>query len=328
MTGSNQDLGRLTRVDLRDIWQSEPNDFTPWLAQEENLKILSETLGIELEFEAQEKAVGPFRADILCKDIETELWVLVENQLERTDHDHLGKLLTYASGLEAVIIVWIAARFTNEHRSTLDWLNKITNERFGFFGLEVELWKIGDSPVAPKFNIVSKPNDWSRSVTQAARKFELYDKKIKQKEYWTAFLRVLDQAEGPVSGAKRIPRPQRWMNHGIGRVGFHLATVIISKKRKIRTELYIKGVQPKAFFHLLYKQQQKIENELGYKLEWKENPEGANSLIGVYMTDVDSEDERDWPRQHEWLAARINEFHTVFVDRVRELDADDWRQED
>lgn len=160
MAASKPILGRLTRVDLRNIWTSESSDFTPWLAREENLAVLGDALGIDLELEAQEKAVGPFRADILCKDIGTGAWVLVENQLERTDHSHLGQLLTYASGLEAVTIVWIAARFTEEHRSTLDWLNKITDESFRFFGLEVELWRIGDSPAAPKFNIVSKPNDW------------------------------------------------------------------------------------------------------------------------------------------------------------------------
>ena len=126
---TKQPLGRLTRVDLRDIWTSEAIDFTPWLAQPENISILGDTLGIDLELEAQEKAVGPFRADILCKDIGTDSWVLVENQLERTDHTHLGQLLTYASGLQAVTIVWIAARFTEEHRATLDWLNKITDER-------------------------------------------------------------------------------------------------------------------------------------------------------------------------------------------------------
>lgn len=121
-------LGRLKRVELRDIWTSEATDFTPWLARPENLAVLAETLAIDLELEAQEKAVGPFRADILCKDMGTDAWVLVENQLERTDHTHLGQLLTYASGLQAVTIVWVAARFTEEHRSTLDWLNKITDE--------------------------------------------------------------------------------------------------------------------------------------------------------------------------------------------------------
>jgi hypothetical protein len=155
-------LGRLEKVDLRDIWTTEATDFTPWLARQENLAVLGETLGIELELEAQERAVGPFRADILCKDIGTDRWVLIENQLERTDHVHLGQLLTYASGLEAVTIIWIAARFTEEHRSTLDWLNRITDESFRFFGLEVELWRIGTSAAAPKFNIVSKPSACDR----------------------------------------------------------------------------------------------------------------------------------------------------------------------
>jgi hypothetical protein len=120
------------------------------------------------------------------KDIDTDRWVLIENQRERTDHTHLGQLLTYASGLEAVTIVWIAARFTAEHRSTLDWLNKITDDSFRFFGLEVELWRIGTSPAAPKFNIVSKPNAWSHSVAQAARTIhdaELSETRIAQRDY-------------------------------------------------------------------------------------------------------------------------------------------------
>lgn len=114
------DLGRLERVDLRDIWKSESADFTPWLARSENLVILGDTIGFELELEAQERNIGSFRADILCKDLQTGNWVLIENQLERTDHAHLGQLLVYASGLEAVTIIWIACQFTDEHRATLD----------------------------------------------------------------------------------------------------------------------------------------------------------------------------------------------------------------
>lgn len=148
---TQQILGRLTRVELREIWTAEASGFTPWLARPENLEILGETLGMDLELEAQERPVGPFRADILCKDVGTDQWVLIETQLERTDHLHLGQLLTYAAGLQAVTIVWVAAGFTEEHRATLDWLNKITDESFQFFGLEVELWRIGDSPAAPKF---------------------------------------------------------------------------------------------------------------------------------------------------------------------------------
>src|SRR5688572_3350887 len=156
-------------VPLREAWESESGDFTPWLAQEENIEQLSEALGLELEVEAQEKDVGPFRADILCKNTVDGTWVLIENQLERTNHGHLGQLLTYAAGLEAVTIVWISQRFTEEHRATLDWLNQITDERFNFFGVEVELFRIGTSPLAPNFKVVSKPNDWSKTVTDAAK---------------------------------------------------------------------------------------------------------------------------------------------------------------
>src|SRR4029450_5954896 len=137
---------------------------------------------------------------------------------ERTDHTHLGQLLTYASGLEAVTIVWIAARFTEEHRSTLDWLNKITDESFRFFGLEVELWKIGTSPAAPKFNVVSKPNEWSASVARVARAIadaDLSEGRIMLREYWAALNLVLDAAGGPVAGTKK-PQHQSWMAFGIG----------------------------------------------------------------------------------------------------------------
>lgn len=326
---STKGLGRLTRVDLRDIWISEASDFTPWLAREDNLAVLAETLSIDLELEAQEKAVGPFRADVLCKDIGSGSWVLVENQLERTDHSHLSQLLTYASGLEAVTIVWIAARFTEEHRSTLDLLNKITDESFRFFGLEVELWKIGDSPAAPKFNIVSKPNDWSRSVAQAARAIddtELSETRLTQRAYWTAFHEVLDRAAGPVLG-NRKPQPQSWMAYSIGRSGFHVGAVMIRLKRQIRAELYIAGNDAKAFFHLLREQQQSIEHALGYKLDWEELPARRDSRVSVSLTDVDPEDEKDWSRQHAWLADKLNEMHRVFLTRVRELNAEDWRSE-
>lgn len=162
-------LGRLERVDLRKEWKTEAQDFTPWLAQEVNLAVLSGALNMGLETVGQEESVGPFRADILCRNTLDDSWVLIENQLERTDHTHLGQLLTYAAGLKTVTIVWVAATFTDEHRAALDWLNEITDERFRFFGLEVELWRIGDSPAAPKFNIVAKPNEWVRAVSQTTR---------------------------------------------------------------------------------------------------------------------------------------------------------------
>ena len=323
-------LGKLTQIkNLREQWPDEAGDFTPWLAREENLAILGETLGIELELEAREKSVGSFSADILCKDIGSNAWVLIENQLNRTDHTHLGQLLTYASGLEAVTIIWIAARFTEEHRSTLDWLNKITDEDFRFFGLEVELWCIGDSPRAPKFNIVSKPNDWSRSVARAAReetRGELSDTRTMQLAYWTAFLLVLDKVDGLISG-NRTPQAQGWMPFSIGKTDFRLDAVITLTRQEIRAELYIGKDNAKAFFHLLQKQQQEIEEGLGYPLVWGELPDSNDCRISIYLYDADPANEEDWARQHGWLAEKLNELHRVFHDRIKQLDPDDWYRE-
>jgi hypothetical protein len=320
---TDQPLGRLERVELRDIWVSEATSFTPWLARPENMAVLAEALNIDLELEAQERAVGPFRADLLCKDVSTDRWVLIENQLERTDHTHLGQLLTYASGLEAVTIVWIAARFTEEHRSTLDWLNKITDESFRFFGLEVELWRIGSSPAAPKFNLVSKPNEWSHSVAQAARAIddaELSDTRVMQVDYWTALNRALEAANGPISG-KRKPQPQNWMNYSIGRSSFAVTVVMIRAKQQMRAQLSIFGANAKAFFNLLRNQKDAIERELGYSLEWEELPEGQECRVSSLLNEADPEDQADWPRQHEWLAKRMNDLHRVFSQRVKALDA-------
>ena len=327
---NDQPVGRLERVDLRTVWTTEAGDFTPWLALPENLEVLSGTLGVDLELEAKEKAVGPFRADIICKEIGTNAWVLVENQLERTDHIHLGQLLTYAAGLQVVTIVWVAAHFTDEHRATFDWLNKITDESFRFFGLEVELWRIGDSPAAPKFNVVSKPNDWSLSVAQAARVIDdadLTETRIKQKAYWTALNLVLNTASGPVAGNRKPPTRQ-WSEFPIGRTGFNLAAVMIRTKNQIRAELYLRGDNAKAFFGLLKQQKDPIEQELNYPLEWEELPAGQDCRIASYLDGVNPEEESDWPRQHEWLAKRLNDMHGAFFRRVRELNADDWRRDD
>ena len=319
-------IERLEPVDLREAWPAEDGNFTPWLA--ENLDVLEKTLGIEMELEAQEKSVGRFSADILCKETSSDSWVLIENQLERTDHTHLGQLLTYAAGLETVTVIWIAKSFTDEHRAALDWLNGITDETFRFFGLEVELWRIGDSPVAPKLNIVSKPNDWSRSVSRAAVDGESSETQAKQKEYWEALNKVLDAAGGPIRGNLR-PRPAHSMRYAIGSAGFSVNAVMQRLKGRIRTELYISGGDisggdADAFFGLLLEKKDDIERQFGNQLDWQERPERRHCRIAHHLDDVNPMDEADWPRQHKWLAEQLNAMHRVFSDRVRDLDPDDW----
>ena len=319
-------LGSLKKVDVRHIWQTEAQHFTPWLAQ--NLDILAETLDMELEIEAQEKNVGPFRADILCRDTLDKSWVLIENQLERTDHLHLGQLLTYASGLKAVTIIWVSTHFTEEHRSALDWLNNITDDQFKFFGLEVELWQIGDSPVAPKFNIVSKPNDWSRSVGQAARQIEtgtLTDIKAAQLEFWTQLAEKLKE-NSHIRPQK--PMPQHWAVFRIGRSGFHMSGLHNTRDRCIGVELYINHQNAKDFYNQLYAQKNDIEAEIGHELIWKELPNKSASRIILYLRDVDPMDRSRWDEYQDWLIKYIEAFDRAFRNRIRNLEASDIGADD
>ena len=309
---------RLEQVDLRTVWSREAEGFTPWLAQPDNLDLLGETLGLTLEVEAVEKALGSFRADIVCRE-EAGSYVLIENQLERTNHDHLGKLLTYAASLEAVTVVWLAATFREEHRAVLDWLNRITPGDYRFFGVEIEVWRIRDSPEAPKFNVVAMPNDWSKSVAATVSDASLSAGRLRQLEYWSAFQAVLDAQDRQVGG-NRKPQPVGWMEYPIGRTGFALAAVTNTRDKWVRVELYIRGANAAERLQGLERQRDQVERDLGYQLEWgDQSPTARDRRIGCYLRDADPEDESDWSRQHEWLATRLNELHGVFVERVRSL---------
>lgn len=319
---NDKQLGRLQKVELREAWPSESGHFTPWLAQEANLRLLGETIGIDLECEAQEKEVGPFRADILCKDTATDNWVLIENQLERTDHSHLGQLLTYAAGLNAVTIVWIAERFTEEHRATLDWLNERTDEKINLFGLEIELWRIGDSPIAPKFNIVCQPNDWSRTVQQAATG-EVSEHKQLQQRFWTAFVQYMEDKGCKIRCQK--PMARHWMNHPIGRSGVHLTSVVSlwnsvtnRKGPEIRVELYMEGPSAKQEFAALEKQKDEIEKALDFTLTWR-NPEDKAMCRLYTRKDADFLNESLWPEHFEWLRQRLEKMLAVFQPIMKSL---------
>ena len=319
------DLGKLVKVDLRKVWADEAVGFTPWLAQEENIKLLGDTIGIELEVEAQEKPVGPFSADILCKDTVSNHWVLIENQLEKTDHTHLGQLMTYAAGLDAVTIIWIAKKFTDEHRAAMDWLNEITDESINFFGLEVELWQIGESPIAPKFNIISKPNEWSKTVKTTAVKGELSETKKLQLEYWTIFRELMEESESFVRCQK--PAPQHWTCFSIGRSYFYLVARVNTRENEIGVYLCICGPEKQPHFNLLNENYRKqIESEIDMKLNWRELPDAKESQIAASSLKADPKNKNNWPEQHKWLKKTLETFHKVLSPIVRELDASEYQE--
>lgn len=322
------DLGRLEKVDLRDFWVTEAGDFTPWLAQDNNIALLGAAIAMELEVEAQEKNVGPFRADILCKDVGNEQWVLIENQLERTDHTHLGQLLTYGAGLNAVTIVWIAAKFTEEHRAALDWLNEITDERFNFFGLEVELWRIGDSLAAPKFNIISKPNEWARSITSAAKTVqqeELTEGKRTQYNFWIGFKEYMADAEVPFQLPK--PAPRGWMSIPLGRSGAKLGAIASFwnneqqsyDTNEIRAQVRLVGKNAKSLYAYLLEQKAEIEIEYGEQLEWY-SPDDA-TVCRIYLSKSAELNQQElWSEYYQWLGEKLEQFYKVFRDRIRYAD--------
>ena len=315
-------LGRLQRVELRQVWQNEAQDFTPWLALPENLIVLSETLGMQLETAGQEEYVGQFRADILCRDTLDESWVLIENQLDRTDHRHLGQLLTYAAGLQTVTIIWIAASFTDEHRAAMDWLNEITNEQFRFFGLEVELWRIGDSDSAPKFNIVAKPNEWTRSLGESTRRPPRGDGEpsglnLIYRDYWAKLRAHMADTGKSINLPEPNPPGRSRAFLSMGTTGFRLDAVLNSQSNRIGVEFNIRPQNPLEFFQMLKDQQEDIEAEIGEPLEWNDAPGQIAKKVSLYNNQTDPTYEEDWPNQFEWLGSTLVKFEQTFRQRIR-----------
>jgi hypothetical protein len=314
-------FGRLIRkANLREVWEREATDFTPWLAQQENLELLADALYLEqLTLEATEHEVGRFSADIVARDADG--LVLIENQIEATDHRHLGQILTYLAGLEeAATVVWIAQKFLEEHRAAIDWLNANTVERYSFFGIEIEVFQINDSALAPHFNVVAKPNDWSRGVGTRIKGLENGKQNpLRQMylEYWGGLHDYLVENEKAIRPPK--PLPQQWETFGVGRAGFYLNAVFQREQRRIRVELILNGAD-KAAFRELEADQDEIDREFGAPLSWEEMLGRKSSRIALYRDDVDMSDRNTWADQFRWYAQQIKNFRRVFTSRIRALD--------
>jgi hypothetical protein len=223
-------LGRLEPVPLRHVWSHEATGFSKWLSEEDNLQLLSKTIGLDLNLEGVEQSVGPFWADVLCKaNSDSGHWVLIENQIERTDHSHLGQLIAYAAGLHTATIVSIAQRFTDEHRAALDWLNEITTEAVSFYGIEIELWRIGESPPAPRFSVVSKPNPWVRQGTQARNQAGSTSADF-YREYWREFGEHISSASQTFTAKSSA---DAWIAFGSGRAHVGFAAVLSRKDKHV-----------------------------------------------------------------------------------------------
>lgn len=299
-------LGKLKEVDLRSVWQNEASDFTKWLAQEENLRLLSEEIGIDMKLLSTEANVGTFSVDILAEEENTGRKIIIENQLEITDHDHLGKLLTYASGYDADIIIWLVKDIRDEHRQAIDWLNEHTDDKLNFFIIKMELWQIGDSPFAPKFEIISQPNDWAKAIRESGLS-GVSDTKLAQLDFWNKFKEYALSKGTKLRLQKAYP--QHWYNISMGSSKAHLSLVVSARDNFIRTELYIPD--SKETYVELYKDHESIEKELGQKLEWQELPGKKASRIKVEK-EADIDNASEWDKSFEWLKQQAESFQKVF----------------
>lgn len=315
-------FGQLTKLSPRDYWRDEAANFTPWLAQEPNIALLGAAIGLELVVEGVEEPVGRFAADIICRSLPDEHYVVIENQLERSDHDHLGKLLTYAGGVEDVrTTVIIAPEIQDEHRAAIDWLNSVTIAGVHFFGVELQVWQIGDSLPAPRFDVVAKPNDWLGTVRTAPAKPLTPVKKL-QLDYWTAFATYLQERQSDVH--PHSPRPQHWTNVSLGRSGAHLAAIASTWNTEKqswdggenRVELYLNDDDAADIFDLLEIDREAIESELG-PITWHQ-PDANTKARRVYVSRRAELENRDaWPEQFAWLEERLQSFDAAFRERVK-----------
>ena len=313
-------LGKIEPVELRYVWGDEARDFTPWLASEGGLSMLGEVLDVDLELVETESRVGPYKADIVARfsaeDGEDQHIVVIENQLEPTDHDHLGKIITYASGHDAATCVWVASSFTEEHRQAIDWLNENMPER-SFFGLQIELIRIDDSSPAAQFNVISSPNEWAK-VIRATQAKELSASKLSQLKYWEDFLQYAKSQPDNQLDLLRSAKPGPYYVIKVGRKDFHLSGVLSVQQDWGRCELYMRSGTAKAAFDLLFTQKDAIERELGYHLDWQRLDDKIASRIAVFKDgDIDDPDQKI--ALIEWMYRILNDLHRVFVPRVHAL---------
>lgn len=303
-------LGKLTRIDLREYWKHEALDFTRWLAEPENIELLADEIGIGIKITQTEASVGRFNVDILAEEENTGRKIIIENQLEMTDHAHLGQLITYASGLDAEFVVWIVRDVREEHRQAVDWLNEHTDEGINFFLVAIELWRIADSPPAPKFTTISRPNEWRRALRKGTQEGDLTDTKTKQLDFWQQFKEFA--ATNHPNLKLRTPRPQHWFDVSIGRSDCYLSLVVDSREDMVRCELYIPD--SKDLYRTLFSCKEDIEKQLNISepIEWMELPGKKASRIKATFG-FRFRDTATWDAAFAWLTETVLRFKRVFT---------------
>lgn len=301
-------LSKLEEIkDLRTVWPHEALDFTPQLSQDDNITLLADSIGIDITVDETESSVGDFNVDIFASETGTDRKIIIENQLEDTNHDHLGKLITYASGKSADIVIWVVKHAREEHKAAIEWLNNHTDDSVGFFLCEIKLYRIGNSEPAVKFEVIEKPNDWTKEIKKSESINETQQLRY---DYWVAFE---DYAFKNPSFAKnfkkRKPSKNHWLNFSIGSSACHIAVSQIKQRNELDVELYISD--DTELYNSLYENKTDIELTSGLSFDWRELPDRKASRI-VLEKSVQLENKNAWGSQFEWLIDVMVKMKTTF----------------
>lgn len=285
-------MGKLESEDLRQAWSHEAHDFTPWLA--ENLDRLSGVIGLDLDLEGCEIKVGPYRADIVANDPSDGTRVLIENQLENANLQHLGQVLAYLAGLEAKVVVWIAKEFDQQHRSAIRWLNDHTDDPFAFFAVQVRVVRIGKSPLAPVFEVLERPNEWDRRVLESTRTAELTKLGQFRRDFWNHV-------------ASKYPKEVRRdyaassVRHDVEEVG--LAVTQYVAQREVGVFLVGKRAErDKDALARIKPYRKALQEKLGVQ---------PRDKWGKTALAMDTHDETNWDRAAEWLHEQRKKYEQV-----------------
>ena len=284
-------IGKLKEVDIRSLWKHEQYDFSEWLSHEENIEELNNILGLTLTDVSKEIYVGSYRCDLVAVDESTGIKIIIENQLESSNHDHLGKIITYASGLDAQVVVWIVTHAKEEHRSAIEWLNNNTNSNINFFLIELHAYKIGDSLPAPYFEVIEKPNDFIKNTKKTKNSSgELNKSQSERLIFWNRFNELLEEKGKPFNMRKATT--DHWYDVAIGSSSSHISIELINKEKHIRIGLYM--VDDKEYFDKLFENKNSIEKDLGLELEWLRECSGNVSRIKYKLSGLDYADHSNY----------------------------------
>jgi len=301
-------IGKLIEVDIRNLWEHEQYDFSNWLAKPENIEELNNIIGLTLTDIEKEAYVGAYRCDLVAIDEPTDTKVIIENQLEDSNHDHLGKIITYASGLDAEVIIWIVKNAREEHRSAIEWLNNNMVKDINFFLIELRAYRIGDSLPAPKFEIVEQPNDFIKSTKSIKPDRDMNRSQAERLNFWTKFNDVVINKGRPFNTRKASI--DHWYDVSIGTSEAHISITLVNKSGHIGVELYIND--NKKIYDELYIEREAIEKQLPFSLDWQRLDDRKASRIITKIDDLNFDNQSNYFELMDEVISRVIAMRSIF----------------